>query len=501
MDDVKNFTDSFSALAAFSKTSFFKINLLDMTGYANEEFYNTFGCPQETPLSEVFSNNINIHPVDQYNIRNFFSNARLGYEKSFKGFVRVRVAGRDIIWQWMQMNMVVNIFDPDNGIVELTGINHDITDMMDENQKAFAEINYVSDVFHSLNTIPWHFDFRTNVLVSNSSYVTSRYGRASAIVQRSFQELLDTILPEYRQIMEDAAERIHQGISTRESIQLQMRIGDTHIPTWVQIGIIAQEINENGMADTCAGSTTVIQKQKEAEQAMKDAQIKAEQASQIKTSFLANMSHEFRTPLNSILGFSTILAHSDELSERMQCLGAIQSSGKLLLQIIENVIEYSQIEAEEVVLNMESINISQIIEDVVNQMRPNRQEGVELIFKTSVPDMILRGDKKKIAIVVQHLLDNAEKYTTEGSITVSVDRDSEAVVISISDTGMGMTNDARLHLFDRFYKGDYYVPGTGLGLSIVKSLIEKWKGYIKVESTYGKGTTFYFTIPTQNRYW
>ena len=361
-------------------------------------------------------------------------------------------------------------------------------------QDFFTE-NHMDEVLHSLNTIPWKFDFQQNVIMSYLSYIDTVYTQGELIHEQSFEQFISSILPDFREEMLGIYSRIKNGMATRANMEMKMKMGERQTPVWVEINIIAKEKDKNGQALKAVGCATIIQERKEAETVMLNAQRKAEQANLIKTNFLANMTHEFRTPLNSILGFSTIMAHSSTIEERMQCLGAIQTSGTLLLQIIEDVIELSKLEANEVELRRNLVDINVLLEKTVEDAKPMRKPGVEMSYHHTEVPIILHGDEKKIALVMKQILDNSCKYTEHGSIDVYCHKSSEDAVITIQDTGAGMSSDTIHHVFDRFYKGNTFIPGTGLGMSVVRGLVELWNGTIKVDSELDIGTSVTFTIP------
>ena len=359
----------------------------------------------------------------------------------------------------------------------------------------FLTANHMSEVLRSLNIIPWIFDFQTNVITSNLAYIDARYASGIIIHKQSFEDFIEAILPEHREEMLDAYRRVKNGITTRFSLQLKIKLGERRTPTWVEVNMVAHEKDEQGVIVTAVGCTTIIQTYKEAEQVMLNAQKKAEQANLIKTNFLANMTHEFRTPLNAILGFTTIMAHSETLEERMQCLGAVQASGSLLIQIIDGVIELSKLEANEVELHRNLVDINNLIDKTVEQAKPRRKPDVEMTFHHTEANIILHGDEEKIASVLTQILNNACKYTDHGTIDVYCHKSSEHAVITVKDTGVGMSQETVTHIFERFYKGNSFIPGTGLGMSIVKGLVDLWNGTIKVDSTPDVGTSVTFTIP------
>ena len=364
-----------------------------------------------------------------------------------------------------------------------------------KNLQDFFTDNHMEEVLHSLNTIPWTFDFRTNVITSNLSFVDPIYVQKDVIHEWSLEEFIDCILPEYREETLENYNRLKNGMLTRTNWELRLKMGKQRIPIWIELFVVAKGKDPYGRTAQAVGCATIIQERKEAEMVMLTAQRKAEQANLIKTNFLANMTHEFRTPLNAILGFSTIMAHTETIEERMQCLGAIQTSGSLLLQIIEDVIELSKLEANEIELKRNLIDINVLLEKAVEEAQPMRKPDVTMSYHHTEVPIILHGDEKKISLVMKQLLDNACKYTEHGTIDVYCHKSSENAVVTVKDTGVGMTPENVHKIFNRFYKGNSFIPGTGLGMCLVKGLVELWNGTITVDSVLDEGTSITFTIP------
>lgn len=495
MNGNHDFTVFARDLASLSKTGYFKVNLCDDSCYANEEWYSSFGAEPGMRIIDVLQQYPYIHPVDHYSLAAFLGNAKKGYERKYRGYMRIRVPGKDLTWRWYQVNMMITNYAPDIKMIELVGMQYEVTGLMGDSEQSMMEISKMTDLLQSFNTIPWTYDFRTRVIVSNRSFVSNNIDFNTISNQMSWDEFMQSVLPEYREGMQNFHDQMYLGTCACSSLEIKMHLGNEQKPVWVEFRAIIQECDEQGRAMTAIGTNTIIQERKMAELAMRDAQLKAEHANHVKTAFIANMSHEFRTPLNSILGFSTIMAHSDTMEERMQCLGAIQNGGSQLLHIIDDVLIYAQIEAEELQMKLCKVELRSLLERVVEECKPARKAGVEMNFTSSANEMFVLGDEAKIIIVAKHLIDNSIKYTDSGTISVEIDKQGNHAHIRITDTGHGMSSEALAHIYDRFYKGSEYIPGTGLGLSIVKRLVEMWKGEIKVESELGKGTTFTITVP------
>ncbi len=230
----------------------------------------------------------------------------------------------------------------------------------------------------------------------------------------------------------------------------------------------------------------------------------AEAADRLKSAFLATMSHELRTPLNSIIGFTGIILEGlvgPITAEQAKQLGMVQHSARHLLALINDVLDISKIEADELVIQRELVELPALIENVAKSMEPVIvRKGLELIRDISPEIGAVMGDSRRIEQVLINLLTNAVKFTESGTITISGVRQPGQVRLSVSDTGIGIDERDMTSLFRPFQQIDSGTTrkyeGTGLGLSITKRLIELHGGTITVRSTPGTGSIFSFTLPT-----
>jgi signal transduction histidine kinase len=230
---------------------------------------------------------------------------------------------------------------------------------------------------------------------------------------------------------------------------------------------------------------------------------KAEENERLKSAFLANMSHEIRTPMNGILGFSNLLLDKDlSLKNQQKYLEIIKKSGERLLNTINDIIDISKIDSQQMTITSEQVNISEMIKDLSNFFQLQFAEK-ELSLKVDPdlydPSIIIESDQNKIQSVFTNLIKNAIKYTPSGSVSIGVERKNECLEFFVRDTGIGIPNHRISAIFDRFVQADIEdtdaLQGSGLGLAISKEYIEMLGGKIWVESTLDKGSTFYFVLP------
>ena len=231
---------------------------------------------------------------------------------------------------------------------------------------------------------------------------------------------------------------------------------------------------------------------------LKDSQLKRERAEELdrlKSAFLANMSHEIRTPLNAIVGFSQLLAETDDPEERHEFVEIIDSNNRMLLQLISDILDLAKIESGTMDLKFADMNVKEVINEIVTSFRIKMPDNVALIAPQDSPECQIYSDRMRLTQVISNFLNNAIKYTSEGCITLAYEIIGDEIKFSVTDTGDGMSQEIQAHIFDRFYKGNTFKQGTGLGLSICETIVNRLGGRIGVNSELGKGSTFWLTHP------
>lgn len=230
----------------------------------------------------------------------------------------------------------------------------------------------------------------------------------------------------------------------------------------------------------------------------------AEESNQLKNAFIANMTHEIRTPLNAIVGFTNVLAETDNLSreERMVFLKEINDNKDFLVQTINDLLDFSKIEANTMEYEDSDVDVNALIQELCAAENSHpRLSGIQLEFAERLPQCRLMIDRVRFTQVISNLVKNALKFTEQGSVKVGCRRlSNNNFYFYVADTGCGIDEESRRAIFERFVKMNYNIRGTGLGLSITKSIIEHYGGGIGVESKKGEGSTFYFTLPADIEY-
>ena len=223
---------------------------------------------------------------------------------------------------------------------------------------------------------------------------------------------------------------------------------------------------------------------------------KVREADKLKSAFLANMSHEIRTPLNAIIGFSNILAETDDKEEKEEFVKIINKNSDLLLRLITDILDFSKIESGVLDYSLSDTSLKDIFHEQFQVHAMKMPEKVSLICDfDALLDIFVHTDPKRVTQVLSNLISNAVKFTEVGSIRFSYRIVEKYVLVEVIDTGIGISPQHQQAIFDRFVKVNSFKQGTGLGLTICKTIIEALNGTIGVDSRPGEGARFWFTLP------
>ena len=302
--------------------------------------------------------------------------------------------------------------------------------------------------------------------------------------------------PEDRKRFLDFYDEVRDG--KRRHFQGEMRIrrpGTKNEWNWVSSNVMVTNYKPEENEIEIIGINYDITELKETEAELIQARDKAEMMDRLKSAFLANMSHEIRTPLNAIVGFSDLLVETEELSERQEYIKIVRENNDLLLQLISDILDLSKIEAGTFEFTNGDVDVYLLCEDIVRSMRMKAKGEVELVLDNHLPVCHVISDRNRIHQVISNFVNNAMKFTSEGSIHVGYQLKDGELEFYVEDTGIGIEKEQLPHIFERFVKLNTFVHGTGLGLSICQSIVEQLGGRIGVDSEKGKGSRFWFTIP------
>ena len=245
------------------------------------------------------------------------------------------------------------------------------------------------------------------------------------------------------------------------------------------------------------GCTINIQERKGQELNLEEAKHKAELADKMKSKYLADMSHEIRTPLNAITGFSELMAFADSDEERKGYYEIIKTNNLLLMQLINDILDLSKIEADAIKISYEPVDINELMDTTFASIKLRMPEGVQLFLEKGSCTCRFGTDSIRLLQLINNLANNAIKNTKQGSITLGYTcLPDKHLKLYVKDTGIGIAKDKLESLFTRFVKVNDYVEGIGLGLAICQGLVTKMGGSMHVESELGIGSTFSFVLPS-----
>ena len=303
------------------------------------------------------------------------------------------------------------------------------------------------------------------------------------------------VVPEDQAVLKNFVGEVKTGKAT--SLRKEVRVcRENGKYTWTSINVMVRDYRpQDGIIEMLCINYDITPL-KETEQKLIIARDKAEELDRLKSAFLANMSHEIRTPLNAIVGFSSLLAETDSRSERQEYIKIVQENNELLLQLISDILDLSKIEAGTFNFVYTNVDVNETCTEIIKSMSMKVSKGVELIFEEPFPECYIYTDKNRFTQVISNFINNALKFTQQGSITLGYEQVShQKIKFYVRDTGMGIPEEKQKSVFERFVKLNTFVQGTGLGLSICKSIVSQMGGEIGVDSAEGIGSCFWFTHP------
>lgn len=399
---------------------------------------------------------------------------------------------------------VISIHSKTKGCVDVFGV--DNTELVLTQQMLKSTNHKLSAALDAADMTPWKWDLQTGLLscnVSHDLYVTEEevtHDGNLIIVPTSacFAKICD----EDRERVRDAFERLANGET--QKMREEYRVGRQWLPSpqqneWVEVRAAVDERDANGKPLSLIGTSMTVTQRKEMEEALVQAKVKAEEANTLKSSFLANISHEIRTPLNAIVGFSSLLVSAERgiSEEKQEYINIIENNNTLLLQLISDVLDLSKIEAGTMESDYAPVDVHGLFIELEDTFRlRNKKSGICICYHRRTTECVVKADRNRLVQVMMNLMNNAVKFTGEGSIEFGFDvREDGFLHFYVTDTGCGIPEERLEEIFGNFVKLNSFVQGTGLGLTICRAIVERMGGKIGAVSRLGQGSTFWFTLP------
>ena len=389
---------------------------------------------------------------------------------------------------------VTALYDSQNRFINYLFINIDTT----ETTNAYTKIQEFENLFLLIGDYAKVGFAHFNVLTRDGYAQDTWYrnlGEKEGIPMPQVIGVYAHVVPEDQAVLKNFVREVKEGKAS--SLRKEVRVcRENGKYTWTSINVMVRDYRpQDGIIDMLCINYDITPL-KETEQKLIIARDKAEELDRLKSAFLANMSHEIRTPLNAIVGFSSLLAETDSRSERQEYIKIVQENNELLLQLISDILDLSKIEAGTFNFVYTNVDVNETCSEIIKSMGMKVSKGVELIFGELFPECYIYTDKNRFTQVISNFINNALKFTQQGSITLGYEQVShQKIKFYVRDTGMGIPEEKQKSVFERFVKLNTFVQGTGLGLSICKSIVSQMGGEIGVDSTEGVGSCFWFTHP------
>ncbi len=317
------------------------------------------------------------------------------------------------------------------------------------------------------------------------------------MIEVSWGQFISRAHPDDQEHYHNVFTRLCRGEISEARIEARMLFPGKKEYAWREVFATVYERDEKGRPSVILGCSTNIQERKNQELSLEEAKVKAEAADKMKSKYLADMSHEIRTPLNAITGFSELMAFADTDEERMSYYDVIKMNNQLLMQLINDILDISKIEADAIKITYEQLDVSELMDTIYASAKLRVPGGVKLFLEKGADHHMFGTDSMRLLQLINNLVNNAIKNTKEGSITMgyTIQPDNQ-LRFYVRDTGIGIDKDKLKDVFGRFVKINDYMEGIGLGLAICKGLVVKMGGSIHVTSELGVGSEFSFILPS-----
>ena len=394
------------------------------------------------------------------------------------------------------MTKVTTLYNSEHQPINYLLINADKT----ETTVAYNKIQEFEEFFELVGDYAKVGYAHFNILSGHGYAQKSWYRNVGEAYETPLSDIFGTYRhfhPDDRALLIRFLDDARNGLTTQLSKEMRvLREDGTY--TWTHVNLLVKKYAPQDRIIEIISINYDITELKRTEEMLVKARDKAEASDRLKSTFLANMSHEIRTPLNAIVGFSSLLTSTENAAEKELYNSLIGHNNKLLLNLINDVIDLSKIESGYLELRPDWVNLTELLDESVAEYAHQVPSGVELLTNYPAHDSLVELDKLRIKQILSNFLSNALKNTTTGHVEVFYEVDHQSVRIGVKDTGRGIPQNMLEKIFERFEKLDSFAQGAGLGLPICKLIVEKMNGRILVDSQLGIGTTFIIELPCRS---
>ena len=388
---------------------------------------------------------------------------------------------------------VTTLYDENHNPVNYLLINADKT----ETTVAYNKIQEFEEFFELIGDYAKVGYAHFNILSKQGHAQKSWYKNIGEEYGTPLSEIIGTYKsfhPDDRDLILQFFEEVQKGNADKLSHKIRV-FRENGECTWTHVNLFVRKYVPQDKVIELISINYDITDLKQIEEMLVNERDRAEASDRLKSAFLANMSHEIRTPLNAIVGFSSLLASAENVVEKELYNSLISHNNELLLNLINDIIDLSKIEAGYLELHQNWFNLTELLDECVAEYARLLPSGVELLTSYPEHDALVELDKLRIKQILNNFLSNALKNTTRGHVEVFYEIDKHCVRIGVKDTGRGIPQNMLEKIFERFEKVDSFAQGVGLGLSICKSIVDKMNGRIQVYSQLGLATTFIAELP------
>ena len=394
------------------------------------------------------------------------------------------------------MTKVTTLYNSEHQPINYLLINADKT----ETTVAYNKIQEFEEFFELVGDYAKVGYAHFNILSGHGYAQKSWYRNVGEAYETPLSDIFGTYRhfhPDDRTLLIRFLDDARKGLTTKLSKEMRvLREDGTY--TWTHVNLLVKKYAPQDRIIEIISINYDITELKRTEEMLVKARDKAEASDRLKSAFLANMSHEIRTPLNAIVGFSSLLTSTENAAEKELYNSLIGHNNKLLLNLINDVIDLSKIESGYLELRPDWVNLTELLDESVAEYAHQVPSGVELLTNYPAHDSLVELDSLRIKQILSNFLSNALKNTTTGHVEVFYEVDHQSVRIGVKDTGRGIPQNMLEKIFERFEKLDSFAQGAGLGLSICKLIVEKMNGRVLVDSQLGIGTTFVIELPCRS---